>query len=62
MDQKHGTILNNEDVAEEMRAWLMEKKNLKADNIVKIMVSPEIQAILAQKGLHKVSISAKTAL
>src|SRR5258707_7549456 len=62
MDQKHGTILNNEDVAEEMRAQLMEKKNLKADDIVKIVVSTEMQAILAWKGLRKMSISAKTAL
>ncbi len=62
MDQKRGTILNDEDVAEEMRAQLMEKKNLKANNVVKIVVSPEMQAILAWKGLRKVSISAKIAL
>jgi len=55
-------ILDNEDVAKKMRAQLMEKKNLKANDIVKIMASPEMQAILVQKSLHKVLIFAKMAL
>lgn len=35
---------------------------LKADDIVKIIASPEMQAIFAQKGITKVTISIKTAL
>ncbi len=62
MDQKCGMILDNEDVAKKMRAQLMEKKNLKANDIVKIMASPEMQAIPVQKSLHKVLIFAEMAL
>jgi hypothetical protein len=35
---------------------------LKAEDIVKIIASPEMQVIFAQKGIAKVTISIKTAL
>ena len=35
---------------------------LKAENIIKIVTSPEMQVIFTQKGIAKVTISIKTAL
>ena len=62
MDWKQGTILTDEDVAEEIKAQMRKKGNLKASNVVRIMVSSKMQAIFAQKGLCRVSISVKTTL
>ncbi len=62
LDQEQGTILNNEDVAEEVKAQMTEKGNLKAKDVMKIVASLEMQAVLAWKGLCKASISVKTAL
>jgi hypothetical protein len=41
---------------------MRKKGNLKASDIVEIMASLEMQAIFAQKGIHKASISIKTTL
>jgi hypothetical protein len=62
MDRKRGTILDDEDIAEEIKAQMRKKGNLKASDVVEIVASPEMQAIFAQKGLRKASISVKTAL
>ncbi len=47
LDQEQGTILNNEDVAEEVKAQMTEKGNLKAKDVMKIVASLEMQAVLA---------------
>jgi hypothetical protein len=58
-------ILDDEDLAEEIKAHMMAKVEggfLKAEDIVKIITSPEMQVIFAQKGIAKVTISIKMAL
>ena len=65
LNWKRWTILDDEDIAEEIKARMMEKVKggfLKAEDVVEIVASQEIQAIFAQKGITKVSISVKTAL
>jgi hypothetical protein len=62
---KRLTILNDEDLAEEIKARIMAKVEggfLKAEDIIKIIASPEMQVIFTQKGIAKVTISIKMAL
>jgi hypothetical protein len=65
LNRKRGTILDDEDVAEEVKMQMMEKTKggfLKAQDLVEIVASPEMQAMFARKGITKASISDKTAL
>ncbi len=58
------TLLDDEDIAEEIKSRIAEKVGsgfLKAEDVVKIVASPKMQAIFAQKGISKTSISVKTA-
>ena len=62
---KRPTIVDDEDLAEEIRTQMKEKAGkgfLKAEDVVEIVASPEIQAIFAQKGISKPTISISTAL
>ena len=54
------TVLEDEDIAEEIKAWMTEKAAkgfLKAENVVDIVASPEMQGIFTRKGIVKPSIS-----
>jgi hypothetical protein len=65
LNRKRGTIIDDEDVAEEIKSRMKKKTKegfLKAQDIVEIVASPDMQAILAQKGISKPTISVKTAL
>jgi hypothetical protein len=63
MNWKRSTILDDEDLAEEIKTRMMKKGNsLKAEDVVEIVASPEIQAIFALKGISKPLISIKTVL
>ena len=65
LNWKWWTILDNEDIAKEIKSQMMVKIGkgfLKAEDVIEIVTSPEIQAIFMQKGITKASISVKTAL
>jgi hypothetical protein len=65
LNRKRGTIIDNEDIVEEIKARMVQKASgsfLKAQDVVEIVASAEMQAILVQKRISKVSISTKTAL
>lgn len=65
LNRKRGTILDDEDIAGEIKTKMMEKTRggfLKAQDVVEVVASPEMQAIFAQKGISKATISTKTAL
>lgn len=65
LNWKRSTILDDEDIAEEIRARMMVKVTggfLKAEDVVDIVAGPQMQAIFAQKGITKPTISIKTAL
>jgi len=65
LNRKRGMIIEDEDVAEEIRTRMKEKASngfLKAQDLVEIVASPDIQGIFAQKGITKATISVKTAL
>jgi hypothetical protein len=58
------TLLDDEDIAEEIKSRMAEKVGsgfIKAEDVVEIVASPKMQAIFAQKGISKASISVKTA-
>ena len=58
-------LLDDEDIAQELKSRLVEKVGkgfLKAEDVVEVVASQEMQAVFAQKGISKVSISIKTAL
>ena len=58
------TLLDDEDIAGEIKSRITEKVGsgyLKAEDVVEIVASPKMQAIFAQKGISKASISVKTA-
>jgi hypothetical protein len=62
--QTRWTALEDEDIAQEIKLKLAENIKghyLKADNVVDVVASPEIQAILRQKGIRKPSITERTA-
>jgi hypothetical protein len=62
LNWKQLTVLNDEDLAEEIKARMVEKgTSLKAEDLVEIVASPELQAIFTRKGMTKASISLKTA-
>jgi hypothetical protein len=63
LNWKRSTILDDKDIAEDIKARMMEKGGfLKAEDVVEIVASPEIQVIFARKGITKATISTKTAL
>jgi hypothetical protein len=65
LNWKHWTIIDDEDIAEEMRGRMMEKANggfLKAEDVVDIVASPGMQAIFACKGITKATISVRMGL
>ena len=65
LNQKQGIIIDDEDVAQEIKTRMVEKAKgsfLKAQDLVEIVASPDMQAIFVQKGITKLSISVKTAL
>ena len=62
LNQKRGTIINDEDIAEEIKTRMTEKARkgfLKAQDIVDIIKSPKLQEVLALKGISKPSIPSK---
>ena len=62
MNRKRGTIIDDEDIAEEIQSRLMAKgSSLKAEDVVDIVASPEMQAIFTRKGITKASICVRTA-
>ncbi|KAI0280561.1 hypothetical protein BC826DRAFT_924333 [Russula brevipes] len=63
LNWKRLTILDDEDIAEDIKTRMMEKGKgfMKAEDVVEIVASPEIQEVFAQKGVTKPSISVRTA-
>ena len=62
---KRRMIIDDEDIAEEIKIKLKGKERegfLKAEDVVDVIASPEMQAIFAQKGISKATISIKMAL
>ena len=60
LNWKHRTVLNDEDIAKEIKGRMMEKAArgfLKAEDIVDIVASPEMQMIFTHKGFVKPLIS-----
>ncbi len=65
LKQKRGTIIDDEDVAEEIKTRMTEKTRggfLKAQDVMDIVASPEMQAKFTLKGISKPSISIKMGL
>jgi hypothetical protein len=65
LNQKRGTIIDDEDIAEELKTRMTEKAGkgfLKAQDVVDVVASPKMQEVFALKGISKPSISLKTAL
>jgi hypothetical protein len=65
LNWKWATIIDDEDIAEELKMCMMEKGKegfLKAQDIVDIIASPKMQEIFTQKNISKQSISIKMAL
>jgi hypothetical protein len=65
LNRKRGMIINDKDIAEEMRTQLKEKAGagfLKTQDVVDVVASLNMQAIFTQKGIAKETISVKTAL
>ena len=57
--------MSDEDIASEIKLRVVEKTKagfLKAEDVVDIVASPEIQKIFSEKGVCKQSISKKTAI
>lgn len=56
-------MLDDEDLTEEIRAHMIEKgTTLKAEDVIKIVTSPDMQASFAAKGITKAKISVSMAL
>jgi len=58
------TALEDEDIAQELKLRITEKVKggyLKVSNVVDVVKSPEVQAVLRRKGVFKPSISECTA-
>jgi len=65
LNWKRGTILDEKDIAGEIKMQMMEKTKegfLKAQDLVEIVASPHMQAMFMRKGITKPIISNKTAL
>jgi hypothetical protein len=64
LGQARWTVLHDEDIASEIKLQIVEKAkkgSMKAEDVVDLVASPEIQEILSKKGLRKASISNRTA-
>src|SRR5712675_821874 len=62
LKRKRGTIVDDEDITEEMKTQMVEKTKsgfLKAQDVVEIVASQEIQSIFTLKGISKPSIPSK---
>ena len=65
LSQKWGTIVDDEDIAEELRTHLAEKAKhgfLKAQDVMEVVASPKMQEVFALKGISKLLISSRMAL
>lgn len=65
LNWKQLTTVDDEDFAEEIKTRMTEKAKagyLKAEDLVEIVMSSEMQAIFTHKGITKMSISVKIAL
>ena len=63
LNQKYGTIIDNENIAKEIKGQMMEKARgsfLKAKDVVDIVASLGMQVIFVCKGITRASISIKT--
>jgi hypothetical protein len=63
LGQAWWTVLCDEDVAGEIKMKMVEKSKkgfLKAEDVVDLVASPEMQKIFSEKGISKPSISKKT--
>jgi len=64
LNQAHWTVLHDEDIASEIKLWMVEKSKqglLRADDLVNLVASPEMQKSFLEKGICKLSISKATA-
>lgn len=62
--QARWTVLSDEDIASEIKSRVVEKSTkgfVKAEDVVDLVASPEMQVIFAEKGISKPSISKRTA-
>ena len=56
-------VIDDKDIAQEIKMHLMAKGSfLKTKDVIKIVASPEMQAIFTWKGFTKATISTRTAL
>jgi hypothetical protein len=65
LGQKQRSILDDKDIAEEIKAQMAENTRegfLKAEDIMDLVASPRMQQIFTEKGISKASISTKTVL
>jgi hypothetical protein len=63
LNWKQSTIIDNEDLAEEIKTHMMKRgASLKANDVVEIVTSLDMQAIFTQRGITKTKISIRTAL
>ncbi len=59
------TVLCDEDIASEIKLWMVQKAKkgfLRAEDIVNLVASPEMQKTFAEKGICKSSISKSTVI
>jgi hypothetical protein len=64
LGQARWTVLSDEDIASEIKLQMVEKSKkgfLKAEDLVDLVATPEMQEIFSEKGICKKSISKKTA-
>jgi hypothetical protein len=64
LGQARSTVLHDEDIASEIKAQIIKKAKkgfVKAEDVVDLVASPEIQKIFTEKGICKTTISKKTA-
>ena len=64
LGQARWTVLRDEDIASEIKTRIMEKSKqgfVKAEDVVDLVASPEMQKTFSEKGICKPSISKKTA-
>ena len=64
LGQAQSAVLRDEDIASEIQTRIIEKFKkgfLKAEDIVDLVASPEIQKVFSKKGICKPLISKKTA-
>jgi hypothetical protein len=65
LGQAQWTVLRNEDIASEIKVRMTERAKdgfVKAEDIVDLVASPEMQKTFAEKGICKASISKSTAI